>query len=288
MTWKPNPRIAAVLGLLTSPLGMLYVQRPRLAALYLGLSFLVATASFCSLWLFGSEIVAMLISVFGWVIAINCAAHAYSIARNAPIAVERNWYSRWYSLAGIFVVTFLAVFFTRSFLYEPFRTPSQSMYPSIPAGSIVIVEKRGFGYYGTFGIRLWQGKVTEKIRRGDVIVHLLVADPSTNYLTRIVALPGEHIVYSKREMTINGRPVPVSPGRHDDTHQLATERLDDLDIEVAFMPERLPRDFDEVVPPHHYAVFGDNRDNARDSRYIGFVPQENIVGRVATVLRPRE
>jgi signal peptidase I len=288
MTWQPKPPIAAVLGLLTTPLGMLYVQRPRLAAGYFGASILASTVAFFSMWAFGSQIIALLFLIAGWGVSIACAVHAYRIAKDGPAIIERKWYSRWQGLTSVFVVGFLAVFLTRSFLYEPFRIRSVSMHPTLPKDSIVIVDKSGFGHYGTFGITLWNGAITEQIQRGDIIVHELVADPSTRYVTRIVALPGDHIRYANRQMTINGEPVPVTMRHRVERYQYASERLDERDIELAYMPERVSKDFDEVVPPGHYVVFGDSRDNARDSRYIGAIPQSNIVGRVATILRPRE
>jgi signal peptidase I len=288
MNWKPVPWIAAVLNLLAAPLGMLYVQRPWMALAYFLAGGLVGVMAFLSMWIFGSAAASIALYMAGWAIAICCAVHAFRIARGIAAVPHRRWYARWYGLAGLPVALFLVALVLRSFLYEPFRIPSESMYPTVPAGSIVFVKKAGFGNYGTYGITLWAGHSTESIARGDIVVHRLVTDPSTNYLSRIVAMPGDHVQYVHRQLIVNDQSVPVRIVREDDTYQYALEQLDGRDVTIAFMPDRPSHDFDQVVPPGKYVVFGDSRDNARDSRFIGLIPRQNIVGRVAKILSPRQ
>jgi hypothetical protein len=83
---------------------------------------------------------------------------------------------------------------------------------------------------------------------------------------------------SARERSVDHLPRPG--------HRHAVEHFAGTDATIAYLPDRPSHDFDDVVPPAHYAVFGDNRDNARDTRYIGFVPGDHIVGRVVKVVRP--
>lgn len=173
-----------MLGVIATPLGMLYVQRPWFAIGYLLVAALVGLTGFFSMWAFGSEAVTIASSALGWAISIACAVHAFRIARGFTPVGDRKWYSRWYGLASFPLVLFTIISVFRSFQYEPFRTPSESMHPTIPAGSIVVVKKSGFGNYGTYGIPLWGGESTEAVVRGDVVVHQLVADPSTRYLSR--------------------------------------------------------------------------------------------------------
>jgi len=288
MDWKPVPWLAAVLGLIAQPLGMLYVQRPWLATGYFLVAALVGVMAFFSMWAFGSETLEVALSMSSWAIAIGCAVHAFHIARGTAAVGERRWYSRWYGLACFPAVVFMVGLAFRSFVYEPFRIPSDSMYPTIPAGSIMFVKKSGFGHYGTYGISLWGGESTEPIVRGDIVVHELAAESSVRYVHRVVAIPGDHIQYLDRRLVINGQPVPVQIGREDVTYRYAVERLDGHEVTVAFMHERPSVDFDQVVPRNQYALFGDNRDNARDSRFVGLVPRECIIGRVVKILPPRQ
>jgi signal peptidase I len=184
--WKPTAWIAAVLGLFLTPLAMLYVQRPRLALVYFLAACLSGLLTFFSMWAFGSREVSFLFSLAGWAISIGCAVHAFRIAKSTQAGDERKWYSRSYVLASIPLSIFLVVFLARSFMYEPFRIPSQSMHPTIPQGSVVFVDKAGFGHYGTYGIRLWHGNATATIARGDIVVHEVAVDPPMNYISRIV------------------------------------------------------------------------------------------------------
>jgi signal peptidase I len=161
------------------------------------------------------------------------------------------------------------------------------MHPTIPQGSYVIVGKVGFGQYGTFGIQPWRGPATVSIARGDIVVHRSRADPSVMHITRVVGLPGDHVQYRDRQLTINGRAVPVQVVSDDGEYRYATEMLDGRTFTVAFMPERPFTAFDQVLPAGEYALFGDSRDNARDSRFGGLIRQEDIVGRVEKVFPAR-
>lgn len=87
---------------------------------------------------------------------------------------------------------------------------------------------------------------------------------------------------------MNGHLVPITLDRLDDTYQYATEHFDERAATVAFMPARLTKDFDQIVPSDRVVLFGDNRDNAKDSRYVGMVPKTNIDGLVVKVFRPHE
>jgi signal peptidase I len=230
---------------------------------------------------------AALLSVVPLAVTVTCAVHSYRVARRQGPPARRAWYSRWYGLAAFPVQVLTIGFLVRSFLYEPFRIPSASMHPTIPEGSYVIVSKAGFGQYGTFGIQPWRRPATAVIARGDVVVHRLPADPAVSYVRRVVGLPGDHVQYRDRQLTINGRAVPVHIVRDEGEYRYATEALDGRTFTVAFMPGRPCKDFDQVLPPGEYALFGDNRDNARDSRYVGLIRQGDIVGRVAKVFPPR-
>jgi signal peptidase I len=192
------------------------------------------------------------------------------------------------------------------FAYEPFRIPSTSMAPSIPLGSHVIVKKWGYGHYSAFGVRLFEGALTALVRRGDVLVFDYPGDPSQQYIKRVVGLPGDTVSYQHRILGINGRPAARKPAGTSDTQAgrmaLFDETLDGQTYRIGFtaeedfFPVELAADFAHrdacvygqsgvtcVVPPGNYYVTGDNRDQSADSRFWGFVPARNLIGKVVSV-----
>lgn len=193
-----------------------------------------------------------------------------------PILIE---YSR-----SFFPVLFI-VLILRSFLVEPFQIPSGSMLPTLKIGDFILVNK----YH--YGIRLpvIGTKVTSinDPERGDVMVFKYPENPSINYIKRVVGLPGDHVRYANKQLFINGKPVPAefianlkfeSPPK-----VLAKEMLGEVEHEIYVQPVRDPQWPEWTVPEGHYFVLGDNRDNSRDSRYWGFVPDELIVGKAFAV-----
>ena len=209
------------------------------------------------------------------------------------------WWLDW--TAGLFPVI-LAVFLLRSFRFEPFKIPSGSMVPTLQIGDLILVNK--FHY----GIRLpvLNKKIVdnEPVARGDVMVFRYPVDPRLDYIKRVVGLPGDEVAYLNQKLVINGVPVPTKPlGEHYDDDSLSyaslfSEKLGDVEHLVRVDPKRqaffgaepkrfahaencryLPEGVVCKVPPGHYFMMGDNRDNSQDSRFWGFVPDENIVGR---------
>jgi signal peptidase I len=131
-------------------------------------------------------------------------------------------------------------------------------------------------------------------QRGDVIVFRLPSDPSTNYIKRLVGLPGDHIVVKNKQVYVNDKPMHVKiNGQYmgprnsypQDTAEIGVEELGDVRHNVLYIPGRTPEDYDKVVPADHYFFMGDNRDNSRDSRYeqVGFVPERNLVGKAVRI-----
>ncbi len=195
--------------------------------------------------------------------------------------------------ARSFFPVILIVLLIRSFLFEPFRIPSDSMMPTLLDGDFIFVNK--FSY----GLRL--PVINHKFisvsepQRGDVIVFRLPSDPSTNYIKRLVGLPGDHISVRGRQVFINDKPMAVMlDGRYRGpraTGAQAEAQLGEEDLgggvkhRVLYIPERYSRDYDEVVPAEHYFFMGDNRDNSRDSRFpeVGFVPERNLVGKAVRI-----
>ena len=175
----------------------------------------------------------------------------------------------------------LVVLLLRSFLVEPFRIPSGSMMPTLLAGDFILVNK--FSY----GIRL--PVINQKIygegvpARGDVVVFRYPEDPSVAYIKRIVGLPGDRVGYVDKVVYINGEPAPQMPLQSAEWQQLQLdlrkEQLGDINHEILISPYARGPNLEVKVPENSYLVLGDNRDNSRDSRYWGFLPDENLIGK---------
>jgi signal peptidase I len=207
----------------------------------------------------------------------------------------------WVEYSISFFPVILIVFVLRSFLVEPFKIPSGSMIPTLLVGDFILVNKF------TYGVRLpvINKKVVElgSPQRGDVMVFRYPVDPSLDYIKRVVGVPGDRIEYRNKRLTVNGQPVPLRPvGDYLSRERMQYSRqfMETLgtaehailveDDAPAMMQPLLPfpRSGDCLyntsglactVPPGHYFMMGDNRDNSSDSRVWGFVPDENIVGK---------
>jgi signal peptidase I len=190
--------------------------------------------------------------------------------------------------ARSFFPIILIVLVIRSFLFEPFRIPSDSMMPTLLDGDFIFVNKF------TYGLRLpvVNTEVTAfgEPQRGDVVFFRLPSDPATNYIKRLVGLPGDHIVVREKRVYVNGEPQPVEldgvyAGFGHTGAQIAVETLGKASHRVLYIPDRPSYDFDDVVPAGHYFFMGDNRDNSRDSRFpeVGFVPADNVVGKAVRI-----
>ncbi len=179
----------------------------------------------------------------------------------------------------------LIVLILRGFIAEPFRIPSGSMLPSLEVGDFILVKK--FSY----GIRLpaWNIKIIETGRpqRGDVIVFRYPEDPSIDYIKRVVGVPGDKVAYYDKVLYINDKRMEqvgetvYRPGY--DHIVRRTENLSGVVHDILENKMYPARDFVVTVPENKYFVMGDNRDNSRDSRFWGFVPDENLVGHAMVV-----
>src|SRR5213596_730574 len=200
---KPKKWIAAVLGLLIQPAGMLYVARPGWAAAYFALAVIIALGNMFVLR--GRDLAGNVILLL---VAIICAIHAYRLARDYR-AVKRPWYSRWYGLVVVVAAFAALAFGARAFLFEPFRFPSESMAPSIEPRAHLIVKKWGYGNYGTYGIHLMRTGMSSEVQRGDIVVFEYTEDTALSYAKRVVGLPGDRIAYYSKRLRINDEEVQV-------------------------------------------------------------------------------
>lgn len=232
-----------------------------------------------------------------------------ALARQEPVVIQERAalaerlarQPMWLEYTASFFPVILVVFLLRSFLFEPFRIPSGSMIPTLHVGDLILVNK--FDY----GVRL--PVINKKIievgnpERGDVMVFRFPHNPSQDYIKRVVGLPGDKVEYLDKQLFINGEKVATVPdGQFFDPDRAqyygkSREKLGAAEHEVivndAVPPGISPgflnthpgacqysgRGVVCTVPAGNYFVMGDNRDNSEDSRYWGFVPDENIVGR---------
>ncbi len=217
-------------------------------------------------------------------------------------AVAEPW---WVEYAKSFFPVILVVFFIRSFFVEPFKIPSGSMIPTLQIGDFILVNKF------VYGLRL--PIINKKIlqlndpQRGDVMVFHYPENPSLDYIKRVVAVSGDTIEYHNKRLSINGVEQQQEPNGDYNYVESAlnfvhTERrIEDLgghkhgllvnpempDVHLGSVAEFKGRENcvygDEMVrckvPQGSYFMMGDNRDNSRDSRYWGFVPDNHIVGK---------
>ena len=220
------------------------------------------------------------------------------ISKAQATLLMQPWWLDW--TAGLFPVI-LVVFVLRSFLFEPFKIPSGSMIPTLLIGDLILVNKF------TYGIRLpvVNTKITEgnAPQRGDVMVFRYPPQPSVDYIKRVVGVPGDEVAYLNKRLTINGKEVPTTaqPDFFDESTMRYFKQFEEV---LGEKPHRVLNNPDAPsfvqgaanfpyrdncrysvegvvckVPQGHYFMMGDNRDNSLDSRYWGFVPDQNIVGK---------
>jgi signal peptidase I len=237
----------------------------------------------------------------------------FILRKNREAEAEAPW---WIEYSRSFFPVILAVFLLRSFLFEPFRIPSGSMIPTLQVGDFILVNKY------TYGIRLpvIDKKILSinEPQRGDVMVFRYPENPTQNFIKRVIGLPGDTIVYrNDKTLLVNDVEQERKPdGIYEYVDRREGEKEEPLNLvhtdrfvenlyghehtvifnpnmpslrdRVSDFPMRdaciyTPREMRCTVPPGQYFMMGDNRDNSRDSRYWGFVPDDHIVGQAIVI-----
>lgn len=197
---------------------------------------------------------------------------------------------------SVIVQALLLALVIRTLLFQPFSIPSGSMRPTLLEGDYLFVTKWSYGfsrYSLPFGPNIFSGRIWgSEPKRGDVVVFKFPPDPSVDYIKRVVGLPGDQIQVKDGQLFINDVGVPrVKVGQIDNRD--ITEENGPVDVYRETLPNGVSYDTLDLtqasigdntkefkVPPGHYFMMGDNRDNSSDSRFtVGFVPDENLVGR---------
>ncbi|WP_319783322.1 signal peptidase I [Oceanisphaera sp. IT1-181] len=214
----------------------------------------------------------------------------------------------WIEQARSIFPVIAAVLILRSFIYEPFQIPSGSMMPTLLVGDFILVEKFAYGLKEPVGNTTLIA--TGQPKRGDVVVFKYPEDTRVDYIKRVVGLPGDRVIYQDKQLFIKPAcdgtdcpdfaPVALTPGQAGEFSQMGTalerfsenltERGHDI-LRNPIQPDRVSLYYGQpntaqnewLVPAGHYFTLGDNRDNSTDSRFWGFVPEENLVGKAVAI-----
>ncbi len=201
-----------------------------------------------------------------------------------------------FETVSVIVQALILALIIRSVLIQPFSIPSGSMRPTLLEGDYLFVTKWSYGYSRhslPFSPNLFSGRIwASEPKRGDVAVFKFPPNPSVDYIKRVIGLPGDHVQMKEGTLYINGEAV-----KREKVGQIDNPDITNIDRPVDVYRETLPngvsydtlditpngisdttREF--IVPPGHFFMMGDNRDNSNDSRLdVGFVPYENFVGK---------
>jgi len=228
-----------------------------------------------------------IINVLLIIITIIGIVHCFRIASKGEQDTSK-WYAHWYAILLILIIPNIAAVGFRTFYYAPYHVPSSSMSPNVNLGDYLFAEKRPYG----------AGKMPQ---RGDIIIFKNPKD-GKDFIKRIIGLPGDKIEIKHAILYINDK-------------EVVRKRIEDFNYQVTQHPEKAIKDMPQylettpegkeyrilneltdgpldntpvyLVPEHSYFVLGDNRDRSADSRMpdkVGFIPEENIIGKVAVVL----
>lgn len=189
----------------------------------------------------------------------------------------------WLASAQSLAITVVIAVFVITFLVQAFQIPSESMQNTLLIGDYLLVDKVHYGQGGIWGEVL----PYQPIRRGEIIVFRYPVHPQQHFVKRVIGVPGDHVRLINKQVFVNGSSSAEGYVMHTrPDRDPYRDEFPDLEAAAYGVEERwweqmrrLVRDGELVVPPGCYFVLGDNRDESLDSRYWGFVPRQNIIGR---------
>jgi signal peptidase I len=233
-------------------------------------------------------------------LTVNCAGRV-QIRKQDFVSekVEKQQNALWENVKVIVQALVLAMVI-RTVLFQPFTIPSGSMMPTLLVGDYIFVNKFAYGYskYSLpFSPNIFSGRIfASEPKRGDVVVFRFPPNPDVDYIKRLVGLPGDHIQYKDDLLYINGKAVPraadgsfnsdykLDPGQDVPVFRETFDNGKTFDTLDQSPVSRGDNTQEFIVPPGHYFMMGDNRDNSLDSRFdVGYVPAENLVGRASVI-----
>ena len=216
------------------------------------------------------------------------AAPGYRPAGTAPgpvtVAVShKHPPTDWTMPLQSLLATVVIAVFVITFVVQAFQIPSESMENTLLIGDYLLVDKFRYG-----GSSLWDGVMPYRaVHRGDIIVFRYPVNPTQHFVKRVVGVPGDRVRLSGQEVFVNGVALKEPYVRYSSkVHDVFRDDFPRLDIPVPGLEgawwlqmQKLVEDGQLIIPEHNYFVLGDNRDESLDSRYWGFVPRENVIGR---------
>lgn len=308
-SWKPKGWLSIVFGLVIQPFVFLYVNKAKWFWFYSALVFLFAFIDLNNQA--GVDNSAWYKNIpLSWLPTLICPVHAYWLSRYYDSTQKRKWYASGWVTIGCFIGFLAIVFASRTFVYDLFSIPASSMSPTLKRGDHVLVSKLGFGNYRFLGQQVIKSPRVAEVHRGDIIVFQYPEKPQIDYVKRVIGLPGDTVIYQDKQLSVKrfcGMNAPrcgelesaklsaepkqsASDTRFEYYRESLFERSYDIQLDPSrkdmnafyfFQPKQERGEW--VVPEGHYFVLGDNRDNSRDSRYWGFVPDDHLVGKVVFV-----
>lgn len=279
ITKRRLPWAAVLLNVISPPVGHVYVGSPIRGFAIFGimLSAYAILAWTGALDHIAGLAVAFMVPILSFIVLV---IDALILAREqAEYKVKK--YNRWYVYVGVYVVVTISLSALLPYRgailgYEPFRFPSGSMIPTILPGDFFLVDT-------------WHYQ-NHPVTRGDLVVFAYPKDPRVDYAKRVIGLPGDVVQYTQKQIFINGEPVTQEklPTYYPENSNFGEwiqrkEHLGNISYAVVIDSSRPILNGQFTVPKGHYFVMGDNRDNSNDSRYWGFVPEQNLKGKVLYV-----
>jgi signal peptidase I len=191
--------------------------------------------------------------------------------------------AQWPSSLQSLLTTIVIAVFVIVFVVQAFQIPSESMENTLLIGDYLLVDKLRYGGAGTWNYVM----PYRSVHRGDIIVFRYPLNPTQHFVKRVVGVPGDRVRLINRQVYVNGRPLHENYVLHSSpVHDVFRDEFPRLNLPVPGLDgawwlqmKKLVEDGELIVPEGSYFVLGDNRDESSDSRYWGFVPRENIIGR---------
>jgi signal peptidase I len=267
--WKPKKWIAVLLGVLLQSFTFLYLNNLKLFWVYFVSIILVTVFDY------------YVGGVYALIFSVICPLHAYFIVDKSNIGKKRAWYSMWWGIPTVYLVILAPVLLVRTFLFEPFLIPAVSMEPTLEIGDYILVKK--FGFNSLTLVSDSSKPDEDSMERGKLYVYYPPGEDML-YVKRLIAKPGDSLALSGYQVVLNNNPLTTKLVNDDSAAQIYEEQINGRKYLVKRMLRRqqsIPAISE--IPKGNYFFMGDNRDNSRDSRFTGLIPEENIIGEVVYI-----
>lgn len=278
MKTKRNSILAGFFNLICIGLGFVYVGKLKYSIGLFFICFFMALVFIKTKFIFDPPILYSSIAIYLIIIIGSIVFSGYLAKTQDDIPLKR--YQRWYIYVAYYLIVSISsvlVVENRGMLlgYETYNIPSGAMIPTLLIGDMILVDADAYK--------------KNQVSRGDVVVFRYPEDPSIPYVKRVIGIPGDKIDYENRILRINGERITEEEFNEYTAFgknifmsgaNIHEEKIGEVNYQILTSPNRRTIDMSVFVPSDHYFVMGDNRDNSKDSRYWGFLPKENLIGKV--------